>query len=442
MAKNPKNFSKDYMQKRNQLREDLKSEIKQQAEAVPEETVNVIENPPIDLKMPEAEAKSVSESTTGKSGWGEVLSSAIKSNPLYKLADMVGDAAGKISDSAKYQQSNNIQNTGTLSVAGPLSEKNVQTFGGLADQARRGNYKAAEEITKTVAPAAQEGKEDAQKSVESAIDFRNEQAIEDARAKTAVLDATKGVDDAIKRQAELGKLDPERYTKNLGVGQKTIAAIGMVLSGIGSGLTGQKNMALEVFQRNVDRDIEAQRDSFQRAMQEVAQRQGLLQTAKDRQVIATNAYLGANIAVLSGIKSALEAASLQANSDAAKSLADNLSFKVGTELGNAYDNHGTFMRTVMGSEDQRLYNLLGAVMTGAYDKLTGKNTGLSDVPLRERAAIGTPYTPVPRPAEEPKKQEPVVTQVKQVKEEPPKDGKKNFAEEFFKNYKAAKEAKK
>lgn len=56
-----------------------------------------------------------------------------------------------------------------------------------------------------------------------------------------------------------GKIDPNRVWGNASTGNKVMAAIGIALSGIGSGLTGQPNMAMSVINKMIDRDIDAQK---------------------------------------------------------------------------------------------------------------------------------------------------------------------------------------
>jgi hypothetical protein len=67
--------------------------------------------------------------------------------------------------------------------------------------------------------------------------------------------STKKLEDAYRNKI----IDPDRFYKNMDVPTKIAAGIGMILSGIGSGLTGQPNMALQMIQRQVDQDIEAQK---------------------------------------------------------------------------------------------------------------------------------------------------------------------------------------
>lgn len=59
------------------------------------------------------------------------------------------------------------------------------------------------------------------------------------------------------------KIDPNRVWSSAGVGQKMAAGIGIILSGIGQGLAGGPNMALQVIDRTIDRDIDAQKNNLE-----------------------------------------------------------------------------------------------------------------------------------------------------------------------------------
>lgn len=61
--------------------------------------------------------------------------------------------------------------------------------------------------------------------------------------------------DAIMNQ----KLDPNRIWNNASTGAKISAGIGVLLSGLGAGLTGGPNLALESINKMVDKDIDAQK---------------------------------------------------------------------------------------------------------------------------------------------------------------------------------------
>lgn len=56
-----------------------------------------------------------------------------------------------------------------------------------------------------------------------------------------------------------GKIDFNKVWHNKGTGTKIMAGIGMLLSGVGSGLSGQPNMAMKVINDEIERDIDAQK---------------------------------------------------------------------------------------------------------------------------------------------------------------------------------------
>lgn len=56
-----------------------------------------------------------------------------------------------------------------------------------------------------------------------------------------------------------GKIDPDRYWASQSTGQKIGAGISLILGGLGAGLTHGPNLALQVIDKAIDRDIEAQK---------------------------------------------------------------------------------------------------------------------------------------------------------------------------------------
>lgn len=55
------------------------------------------------------------------------------------------------------------------------------------------------------------------------------------------------------------KVDPNRLWSTAGTGNKIAAALGLLVGGMGAGLTGQPNAALQVLNKQIDRDVEAQK---------------------------------------------------------------------------------------------------------------------------------------------------------------------------------------
>lgn len=64
------------------------------------------------------------------------------------------------------------------------------------------------------------------------------------------------VNDVLKNMKDI---DPNNYMKSLSGGQRAMTAIGLILGGIGSGLAGGENPAMQYLMKNVDKDIDAQK---------------------------------------------------------------------------------------------------------------------------------------------------------------------------------------
>lgn len=79
------------------------------------------------------------------------------------------------------------------------------------------------------------------------------------------------------------KVDPNKYWADKGSHAKFTAGLAILLSGIGSGLGGGHNMALDVIQKNIDRDIDAQKTDLgkkQTLLSENFRQQGNLAAAE------------------------------------------------------------------------------------------------------------------------------------------------------------------
>jgi hypothetical protein len=70
---------------------------------------------------------------------------------------------------------------------------------------------------------------------------------------------------AFEKAAADSKVNPDRYWQNASVPGKISASIGLILGGIGSGLTGTENAALKIINQTIDNDIEAQKKNIDQA---------------------------------------------------------------------------------------------------------------------------------------------------------------------------------
>lgn len=89
--------------------------------------------------------------------------------------------------------------------------------------------------------------------------------------------------DALQKEIASTKIDPNRLWHNASTGSKVGMVIGMILSGAGAG-AGQGNMAMQMINKNIDRDIEAQKanlDTKQSLLRTNMAKYGQLTTAMD-----------------------------------------------------------------------------------------------------------------------------------------------------------------
>lgn len=116
------------------------------------------------------------------------------------------------------------------------------------------------------------------------------------------------------KQVNEGKIDPHRLWNNASTGNKIMAGIGLLLGGIGSGLNGQPNMAMQVMQKSIDQDIEAQKDNLNKKaglLSQNMQKYRDLGTAEAATRVQMNTMLQAQIA-----KSAAQSGNKQAQANA------------------------------------------------------------------------------------------------------------------------------
>lgn len=87
--------------------------------------------------------------------------------------------------------------------------------------------------------------------------------------------------DTLRDQVLKSEIDPQRLMGSMQTGQKVSAVIGMLLGGIGAGLTRGPNYAVETLNKAIDQDIEAQRSKKQSLMAMYQQAGHDLDVARD-----------------------------------------------------------------------------------------------------------------------------------------------------------------
>ena len=97
-----------------------------------------------------------------------------------------------------------------------------------------------------------------------------------------------------------GKVDPNRVWHNASTGGKISAALGLILGGIGAGLTHGPNLALQVLNKTIDDDIDSQRTEQSKNM-------NLYKLNEEEYGNATRAKLATKAQMLTSAKAQLQA---------------------------------------------------------------------------------------------------------------------------------------
>jgi len=73
-------------------------------------------------------------------------------------------------------------------------------------------------------------------------------------------------DQQLQKQLSQGHIDPDRYMNNMDTGSKIAAGLGMIIGGIGSGMTGGPNLAVQQINKSIENDINSQMNDQSKTM--------------------------------------------------------------------------------------------------------------------------------------------------------------------------------
>jgi len=104
---------------------------------------------------------------------------------------------------------------------------------------------------------------------------------------------------ALKADIAAGHIDPNRYLSSMSTGSKLATGIGLLLGGMGSGLTGQPNMALQYLEKQIDNDVMAQQKDMDK-------KQNLLRYTTEQMGNLKDGYQAAKIYSMEMLSSRLQ----------------------------------------------------------------------------------------------------------------------------------------
>jgi len=347
----------------------------------PEVYKSLLKSNPSFTPSPSVGPMSAPVSSSGSGGISNLLG---KVNPIGVIGDVVGKAVDVAQDQLN-QQTKTTESKSQQFVGGPGSEaalENVQTIVPAKEAAQRAVSDIApkeEQYLKLAGEAQAKAAQnilDEQKARQLAIEENAKQA------NNMLMEKQKTLQDMQKQIA----INPQEAINKQVLTNPIVAGISMLLSGIGSGLTGQPNAALEIYHKTLDRAITTRSQNIQGLYQKSQgygdAAQGFLNksqaTALSQQISAATIYSAAE-AYVAGIGNKLQSATAK---ERAKLIQNDLAIKAQ----NAANSVAEMTKGFGINQDARRVNALGYMLdlgigtpTDAIKKTNEQVTGVNPV---------------------------------------------------------------
>jgi hypothetical protein len=185
--------------------------------------------------------------------------------------------------------------------------------------------------------------------------------------------ATINAETQLKKTADMATIDPNRHLKDLGVDGRLVTSLGMLISGAGSGLTGQPNLAMDMFNKNVERSIAAQKQTFLNNYEVMKGNLAVADTAQRQQMISAQAGAAAAMSVATGLNTAMQGLQMATKSNYAPAIAEQAKLSIQNILLNAQAQYNKIYGLSVSSQDMLQMNANGMLADAMSMKLQGKH---------------------------------------------------------------------
>lgn len=157
----------------------------------------------------------------------------------------------------------------------------------------------------------------AQRAADYAVRMQGEQKEREGREAKAF-----GEIDSITTDLATSRVDPDHIWKEKGTGAQIVAALGVAMGAFGAALAHTPNYAMEIVQRQIDRDIDAQKENIATKGRVLGAKQGAFQMLRQRGLDHAASEAGAYAVSWDAVTQKMEALKLQAVNEDQKSRAD------------------------------------------------------------------------------------------------------------------------
>lgn len=311
----------------------------------------------------------------------ESAPNVIPKSPNTSLGDYLSSGFGKaeslasgLNNSETSKSSNSVQSVALPADLQKAQDENTKLNPGEVSAAKEGLTEAAQNTADTVEPFVNNSLrstynlgDEALKNYQYHVD-KNRDA--NTLAQSALIDAQSRLKDSDKYAV----IKPNDYIDSLGISGKIMTGIGMVLSGFGSGLTGQPNMAYDYLNKQIDRNIQAQQKTYDDKIKQIAEDKGISLSYQEQATAHALAGNLAGVQVTHATDQLINQATAKANNKNAPQLAKPAILGI-SQQNQQYNNQtSAIMKTIYNMGNEKFTKLLIDLFNGIVGGDSGKPT--------------------------------------------------------------------
>jgi len=197
----------------------------------------------------------------------------------------------KVTPEGQFSESSSSDTPTFDPAAQAATNKTATDLPGFTTEAQKAQVQMGTNINKLLVPAAQYGQDVSQDVIDRTVE--RQKMISDAyqSSQKSMQDAMQTLNEAKERAT----IDPQRYVKSMGVTDKTLTTIGLIFGG------GANSYTAQLLQKNIDRDIDAQKQTFLNYAQVAQQQLGLANSQVNNAAVVATAQNAAEVTVLNGL---------------------------------------------------------------------------------------------------------------------------------------------
>ena len=288
------------------------------------------------------------ESKEKKGALGKIFS---KINPL----QIAGDVASAVNDYGKFSAQDTAQ-TPTFDVTREQTTASKENIPAAKQEALEAAKRAGEIEQNILTPTAQIAKQNILNQTRQNL-ISNQKRTDEVWSQFQI--DQENARNFLESAKQKAVINPNRYLQEMGVGDKILTAVGLVIGGIGTGITGKTSFAEDFLKMQIQNDINAQQKNIENDILRSARASQIGQNEINAGQISAMSKSIATQMVTAGSLAAVEAAKNQVQGATAVSKADALIFPLQQQELDAQLKYDEIAKGLYSAQDYNTLSLFG-----------------------------------------------------------------------------------